>query len=82
MTQKEMHNFIRLVNPITYSSVQVIFQTGRIEIGFFTSEMEEFNFENKWRFVSNFNSTKYRETNSKSYSEIINGDLIKELRLL
>ncbi len=82
MTKKEMFKFIREDNPITYNSVEIIFLDGQIDYGFFTSENEEFNNVNKWRFVPNKSSLMFGETKSKEFTRIIDGFKVKELKLL
>lgn len=82
MTFNEMRQFIRIEHPITTNSVKVVYNNGDFEVGFFLCEEEEFNIENKWRFVSNTNSSSYRINESKEYTKIINGNDVSELVIL
>lgn len=81
MTKDEMHKFIRDEYPITDKSVRVIYNHNvKDDIGFFTENPEDINEHNKWRFVSDPMSSKYRDSGqSDKYTTIINGDTVKKL---
>lgn len=82
MTQQEMNQFIRVENAISYNSVEVKHNNGHIEVGYFLGEIEDFNSENKWRFVTNNNSSSYRTNPSNKLTIVINGDDVSKLELL
>lgn len=81
MTQEQMKQFIVYDNPITRNSVRVDFINGTHEIGFFI-DYDEFNGDNKWRFIPNRLSVNYRETKSLEYSITIDGNNVTKLTLL
>lgn len=82
MTQEEISNFIRNKHPVTTSSIKITFKSGDFDFGFFTSNIENFNSENKWRYVPNNLSSKYQKNKSNENTKIIDGDEIISLILL
>jgi hypothetical protein len=82
MTIKEMTQFVKIDNPVTYNSVRVDFKNLRFEIGFFIGDDEDLNQQNKWRFVPNNLAAKYHKTKNTEDSIVINGDDVLSLTLL
>lgn len=81
MTKEEMSKFIEIDNPVT-RSVRVDYHSGDFNVGFFIGNDNTLKKENKWRFVPNNSSVKYRETKSLEYSIVIEGDKVKSLLLV
>ena len=77
-----MYNFILIKHPITYNSVRVNYLNGTYEMGCFLNNDEDISSKNKWRFVLNEFTAKYRENYSIEFTKVINGLDVKDLVLL
>jgi len=78
MTLEQMTDLKRL-HLVTTNSLTFTFNDGTFEVGYFTSQEEPVNAENKWRIVTNNDSVKYRETQSNDYTKIIDGNKVIEV---
>ena len=81
MRHNKIFQFVRIDNPVVTKPIKVEFIDGTHDYGFFTSQNEGINEENKWRFVPNNSAIEYRETGSNEHTKVLDGETILELKL-
>jgi hypothetical protein len=84
MNAIEIADFIENEHPITYNSLEIKLNTGDIDVGIFVqhSDYSTLKEENIWRFVKNPNIGKWKETHDEGFTELINGNLIVNIKAL
>lgn len=80
MTIEEMKTQ-RAKYRITNNLIEFKLHGKATEAGFFTSEDENINAENKWRIIPAIDAVNYAKNPSKDYTRIIDGEEVYEITL-